>query len=166
LVLASVKDVSSGSTLTQLCALRHDIDKAAPSPIVKFHAEPDAIVEEQVLLEVRSESYRGTEPVRGQAFWCSDAPKADPSTTRVIADINTCFVVTDKDPPAEILGIDPRGLQPGHGLSTGYALKLKILHPGVLHIVVDDVCRHMVLGRPVPASGIPSPMPWAELEVL
>jgi hypothetical protein len=163
-----VKDLDSGKVLTEVCMQRGDYLSGNPQtqPIMKVHVSAGARIEEQVVLEARTEHYEGAEPNRDRSFWCSDVPTVDKNAARRIADINTCFVVADADPPAKIVAIDARGVMPGHGLSTGYALRLEILHPGVLHIVGDDACRAKALGEPAPDGG-PSPnTPWAELEVL
>ena len=120
-----------------------------------------------MLLEGRSEDFEGHDPVHsGRDFWCSSAPKADATAAPRLAWVNTCIVSADADPPARIVEIAPRGLFPGTGLSTGYALQLEILHPGVLHVVDDEECKAKVLGMPVPDGGLLPHTPRAELEVL
>jgi hypothetical protein len=159
-----VKDLSSDQTLVEVCAFRVDPDARA---MMRFRAQAGSVVEEQVLLEGRSEDFEGHDPVHGgQQFWCSDAPKTDATAARRLASVNTCIVVADADPPARIIDIEPRGLFPGPGLSTGYALRLEILHPGVLHVVDDEECRAKVLGRAIPDGGLAAHASWAELEVL
>lgn len=167
-ILGSVKDLDSGKVLTEICMLRSDYLANSPQtqPLMKVHASEGARLEEQVVLESRTERYSGTEPDRGQSFWCGNAPKVDKNAARRLADINSCLVVADADPPAKIVAIDPRGAQPGHGLSAGYALNLEVLHRGVLHIVGDDACRAKVLGLPMPDGAPSTNTPWAELEVL
>jgi hypothetical protein len=167
-ILGSVKDLASGKVLAEICVQRGDYLSANPQtqPLMKVHASEGARIEEQIVLEGRTEHYEGTEPNRDRSFWCSDAPKVDNNAASRIANINTCFVAADADPPAKIVAIDARGVMIGHGLSTGYALRLEILHPGVLRIIGDDACRAKAKGEPVPDGG-PSPQtPWAVLELL
>lgn len=161
---AKVTDVSSGETLVEVCAKKSDPDAHAK---VRFRARAGATVEERVLFETVTEEYQGHDaPVHaGSAFWCSDVPKHLGGGTGRLLSANICLEVSDEDPPAKILEIAPRGDVFGQR-STGYTLKLEILHSGLLHVRLNGECEGMAFGRPSPDGGLLPRDERVELEVL
>ena len=129
----TVRNMSTGGTLLTFC---HGlgIDR---SQVVVFSAPAGSVVEEEVLFEGRLEKYRGgMPPVRDEAFGCSAAPEVSFRP----GDVWTCLRAADPDPPATILSVDRRGELLDKDGSSGYALKLEVRHPGVLHVVFDAPC--------------------------
>lgn len=129
----TVREPSTGATLKTFCAE----SSADHSEVVVFSASTGAIVEEEVFVEGRTEKYTGTvPPERETGFWCTDAPQFYQRP----ANHWTCLRAADDDPPAAILSVEPRGEMGPNGSSSGYALELQVLHPGVLHVILDEQC--------------------------
>jgi hypothetical protein len=151
----TVKDTSSGATLSAFC---RSVTVERSSFIV-FSAAPGSVVEEEVVLEWRKETYPGSvPPQRDEAFWCSAALEVFRHDYRFWP----CVRSTDSDPPAVILAIEPRGQLGDKGSSTGYALKLEIRHPGVLYVAFDSRClsEHSSTYSDTTVS-----RPWGELTI-
>ena len=74
------------------------------------------------------------------------ARSASAALTATLTGIWSCLRVADDDPPAEIVKIEPRGTSSSRGRSTGYALTLRILHPGILHTRLDTACKEAAAG--------------------
>jgi len=148
----AVKDTNTGATLSTFCTYT---DVARSSAIV-FSAAPGSFVEEEVLFESRQEEFAGsTPPERDEAFWCSDAPV----TYLRNNEYWICLHSTDSDPPATILAVERRGQLGEKDSSSGYALKLQVRHPGVLHVAFNAQCLLDHAGR----TGVP--VPWGELTI-
>ena len=160
LTLATVKD-ASGHTLVHVCS---DFNASDSRSKLRFSAEPGSVVEEEVLNEGRLDYYESHDaPHRDTAYWC-DSTALDPAWTRNLQTVNTCIVVTDDDPPAKILSIEPRGIISGK-VSSGYTMKLEVLHSGVLHVRFDKACKAQALDQPAPDGGADYPS-RPELEIL
>jgi hypothetical protein len=151
----TVKDTSTGATLSSFCTSV----AVERSNTVVFSAPPGSVVEEEILFEWRKETYPGSvPPQRDEAFWCS----ATPETYLRLNDLWICLRSTDSDPPATILAVESRGQLGDKGSSSGYALKLEVRHPGVLHLTFDSQCR---AERSSSLSDAMVARPWGELTI-
>jgi hypothetical protein len=151
----TVKDTSTGTTLSSFCTSV----AVERSSVIVFSAAPGSVVEEEVLFEWRTEKYPGSvPPQRDEAFWCSGAPEVYDR----LNELWNCLRSTDSDPPATILAIEQRGQLGDKGSSSGYALKLEVRHPGVLHLAFDSQCR---ADRSSSLSDATVSSPWAELTI-
>lgn len=148
LLHGAVRDLNSGATLFTFCRGLG----LEQSEVVVFSAPPGAIVEEEVLIEGRSEKYHGgVPPSRDDAFWCSSAPEV---YLRPIG-YWSCLRAAEADPPASILSVERRGELGIKETSSGYALKLEVRHPGVLRTFFDPACMAIQSGSPLSDAAMP-----------
>ena len=144
----SVREVGADTTLATFCA-ENSVER---SDAIAFSAPAGTVVEEEVFLEGRTEKYWGVAPERPETFWCTD------EAVTYIHPVGpwTCLRQADDDPPAIILAVEPRGEMGLTGWSSGYALKLEVQHPGVLHVVFDENClREHVASNPDGGAPVP-----------
>ena len=149
----TVKDTNTAATLSTFCRYADVVRSSA----IVFSAAPGSLVEEEIFFEWREEKFAGSiPPERDEAFWCGAAPVTYQRPT----DYWICLHSTDVDPPATILAVERRG-ELGQKASSGYALKLEVRHPGVLHVAFNAPClaehSHSYPGG-VPGS-------WGELTI-
>jgi hypothetical protein len=144
----TVRESGTETTLTNFCAET----SVEHSDAIAFSAPAGTRVEEEVLIEGRTEKYWGVQPERPDTFWCTNEPLPYLHPVRPW----TCLREADEDPPATILAVEPRGEMGISGWSSGYALTLEIQHPGVLHVVFDENCLRELSGFDSDA-GTPDP---------
>lgn len=157
----SVREPATGASLTTFCAQT----TAERSAVIAFSAAPGARVEEEVVLEGRTEKYFGSAPPeRDEAFWCSDVAQVYLRPLQPWI----CLRAADEDPPAAILAVEPRGEIVSNGMSSGYALALEVRRSGVLRVLFDEECLREELG--ITADAGPdvdggAPVSWGELSI-
>ena len=148
----TVKDMNTGTSLSTFCT-NPEVER---SKVIVFSAPAGSIVEEEVLFEWRQEKFPGSvPPQRDETFWCGTAPE----TYNRPVEYWICLQSTDSDPAATILAVERRGELGEKDSSSGYALKLQVRHPGVLHIAYSAKC----LAERTNYTG--TPVPWGELTI-
>lgn len=150
----NVRESGTETTLSTFCAET----SVEHSDVIAFSAPAGTMVEEEVLIEGRTEKYWGVEPERPETFWCTQ--EALPFLHPVRPWI--CLRQADDDPPATIVAVEPRGEMGVSGWSSGYALKLEVQHPGVLQVVFDEDCLREHSGYDSDAG---TPVPRGEVTI-
>jgi hypothetical protein len=156
LYFGTVRDVSSRAILSSFCA---DMNTPRAQRIV-FSASAGQVVEEEVLFESRAATYRGgVPPQRDETYWCTTPLEViDRRIEHWI-----CLRTVDSDPPARIIGVQPRGTLGVRQSSSGYALELEIRHPGVLNLALDQQCLREHAESP--SAPVVLTPPFAELTI-
>jgi hypothetical protein len=156
LYFGSVRDVATRTTLSSFCA---EVNTPRAERIV-FSASAGQVVEEEVLFEMRSEDYRGgVPPQRDERHWCTTPLEV---IDRWI-EYWICLRTVDADPPASIVGFEPRGTLGVRESSSGYALKLEVHHPGVLNLALGQQCLREHAQSP--SDPVVHSPPFAELTI-
>jgi hypothetical protein len=155
----TVRESGTDTALTTFCSL----GSVEHGTVIVFSASAGTMVEEEVLVEGRTEKYfGGIPPDRADSFWCSDGPELYIRPSRPWI----CLRAADDDPPAAILAVEARGEIGPTGASSGYALELEVRRPGVLHLTYDEQCLQerfdISAGGGADAGAL---IPWAELTI-
>ncbi len=161
---------ASGATLSAGCMKSSDGSSSGQDWVP---AQQSAFWAQQIQVKaspgsvITDEDNLGTESVQksrvanrlptGDAYWCSDADNSGPISAPVVG-LDTLHVV-DADPPATIVSVtltNPENDPQAGIVAYGFTLRLRVQHPGVLHLGFSAPPTTTDAGTPSTDAG-PSP---------